>query len=236
MPGNICKNCGVGLEHGMKSCPLCKEIVNDNSSEQLSNTKKQELFQSRQIMEQKQRKFLWEIISISLLSGSIATGVLDLSINKMITWSQYPVAISLIVFTYVSIFAFWKKSIYIQMGISLILSALAVTILDAPDGTINWSTGIAIPLLLTLNLLVAAMVTIIRLSKHKGINLIAYGFLGVALQCLCIEGILSFYNTGVIKLHWSVIVSACIVPVIIVLLFLQFRLKRGKNLERTFHI
>ena len=93
-----------------------------------------------------------------------------------------------------------------------------------------------IPLLFICNLVVLAFITIIRKSKYKGINLIAYAFLFASLICLSIEGVVSVFKNQKLQLHWSIIVASCVIPVVIVLLFMHFRLKKGRSLEKTFHV
>jgi hypothetical protein len=187
-------------------------------------------------MSQPQKKFTWEIVSLILISGIMTTIIIDYIINKGITWSEYPAAISLIIFFYVSIFAFWQQKTIIQMAAGFIVASFFLILLDRVTGNTRWSVRLGIPLLFASNLVVAALFTVIRFSKHKGINLIAYAFLGASILCICIDGILSFFKTGAIGLYWSVIVAGCIIPVVLLLLFLYFRLRKGRSLEKTFHV
>jgi hypothetical protein len=181
-------------------------------------------------------KFTWEIVSLILLSAIIATFIINFIINKSITWSEYPVAISLIIFSYISLFAFWRQRTTIQMMVGFGLSSGCVLALDVVTGGINWALWLGIPLLLATNLIVILLLLIIDSSKNKGINLLAWGFLGAGLLCICIEGVLSYYEIKQVQLNWSVIVASCIVPVVLVLLFVHFRLKKGRSLEKTFHV
>jgi hypothetical protein len=235
-----CKNCGVELEDNMLICPLCGEPVDNNNyagKVPVSSSAKGKQFQYHHTeMTRPQKKFTWEIVSITLLSAVIATFIIDFIISHRISWSEYPVAVCLTIFCYVSLFAFWDQRMIIKMSGGFILSSLSLIILDALTGSINWSARLGIPLLFVSNLIAAALIGIIRISKYKGINLVAYVFLGAALLCICIEGILSFFETGFLRFDWSVIVAACIIPVVIVLLFVHFRLKKGRNLEKTFHV
>jgi hypothetical protein len=232
----VCKNCGVELEVGMQHCPLCGEAIEGKGNLYVPMPGRQQAFQYGGTMSQPQKKFTWEIISIILLSGIIATFIIDFIINKRITWSEYPVAISLVIFSYLSLFAFWHQRSIIQMAGSFILSSIFLFILDVLTGGVRWSIKLGIPLLLAGNLIVAVLTIVVRRSKYKGINLIAYAFLGAALLCICVEGILSIFKTGAWHFEWSVIVAGCIVPVFIVLLFVHLRLKKGRSLEKTFHV
>lgn len=243
----ICSNCRVELEEDMLNCPLCGEAVKAN--EAVSGSKKQvsspdglpapgrkPAFQQRTEMSRPQKKLTWEIISIILLSGIIATFIIDFILNKGITWSEFPIAISLTIFAYISLFAFGQQSVLLQIGGGFALSLFFLFTLDLLTGGISWSVRLGIPLLLAANLIVTALIVIIRSSKYKGINLIAWAFLAAALLCLCIEGILAFFSTGTLHLEWSVIVTGSVLPVVLVLFFVHLRLKKGRSLEKTFHI
>ncbi|HET6766526.1 MAG TPA: DUF6320 domain-containing protein, partial [Chitinophagaceae bacterium] len=211
----ICKNCGVELEKEMMNCPLCGEPVTGDGNTTL--TKSHQTIQYRKAMSRPQKKFTWEIVSLILLSGIIATLVIDYILNKQIKWSEYPVAIALTIFSYVSLFAFWRQRTIIQMAGGLILSSLFMILLDALKGNTGWSFKLGIPLLIAGNIIAAALLAAIRASKTKGINLLAFAFIAAALLCVCIDGILAFFKSGSIQVRWSIIVAGSIIPVVLVL-------------------
>ena len=226
----------------MLTCPLCGNPVNSIAtahSEKPHKAPAQSISFSPyggRSMNQPQRKITWEIVSIILVSIIVATGIINLIINNRITWAEYPIAICLIIFSYVSVFAFWAQRTVIQIIISFVAAATSLCLLDLLTNGLNWALTLAIPLLLATNMVVIGLIKIIRLSKQKGVNLIAYGFLAAALICICIEGILDFYLNHPFGLWWSVIVSVCILPVSVVLLLMNYRYKRGRDLQKTFHL
>jgi hypothetical protein len=233
-----CQNCGVELEDNMTICPLCEEPVTNNHSGEAPNKKfiSQKDYFSQAKMSLPQKKITWEIVSIVLLSGTIASFIVDFFINHNMSWSEYTVAIGLTIFSYVSLFAFWDQRTIIKIIGGFIVSSVFLVFLDALTNGINWSIRLAIPLLLAANLIVIILISVIQRSKFKGINLIAYAFIAAALLCLSIDTILSFFETRLVKLRWSIIVSACVIPVVMVLFFLHYRFKKGRSLKKTFHI
>ena len=232
----ICRNCGVELEDDMMACPLCREPVNGNTPTNSQVSYGTQSFQGYREMSKPQKKFTWEIISIILLSAAVATFVVNFIINRSVTWSEYPVAICLTIFCYVSLFAFWERTMFVEMAGGFVLSSLCLMALDLFTAGIQWSVKLAIPLLFMANIITTILIAIIRQSRYKGINLIAYGFLAAAILCVFIDGSLSFFKSGSFQIKWSIIVFACTIPVIIVLLFVHFRLKKGRSLEKTFHV
>src|SRR4030095_5503605 len=171
-----CKNCGVELEDTMLICPLCGDPFDHHirTGKIPASSQGQQPLSRPTEMTPPQKKFTWEIVSITLLSGVIATFIIDFIISHRISWSEYPVAVCLAVFCYVSLFAFWDQRLIIKMTGGFILSSLFLIILDALTGSINWSARLGIPLLLISNFIVGTLIIIIRKSKYKGVNLIAY--------------------------------------------------------------
>ena len=235
-----CQSCGVELEDDMQLCPLCGQPAvgdrSDNKVQDISTMKWRDSSFVPKQMSQPQKKLTWEIVSLILLSGAIATFGVDFIINARITWSEYPAAICLAIFCYVSLFAFSRQTLSIKVAGGLLLSSVSLVILDLLTGGARWSTGLGIPLLFICNVVVLLFITIIRRSKYKGINLIAYAFLCASFICISIEGVVSVFKNEELRLHWSIIVASCVIPVVIVLLFMHFRLKKGRSLEKTFHV
>ncbi len=235
-----CENCGVELENNMQSCPLCgASVAGEHQAHNIrpaTSTIQPISPYSRRKMDQPQKRFTWEIVSIILLSGVIAMLIIDFAMNRRITWSEYLAAICLTIFSYVSLFAFWNQRTIIDIAGGFIASCICILMFDALIGSFDWAIRLGIPLLFASNVVIATLIAAIQISRHKGINLIAYSFIAVALLCICIEGILSYFINNSFHLWWSLIVTACIFPIVLVLLFVHFRLQRGHSLQKTFHI
>jgi hypothetical protein len=224
----------------MLNCPLCGEPVAGNQKMDTiqpvaSNIRQISPYGHRK-MDQPQKRFTWEIVSIILLSGVIAMLIIDFAMNRRITWSEYLAAICLTIFSYVSLFAFWNQRTIIDIAGGFIASCICILILDALIGSFDWAIKLGIPLLFACNVVIATLLAAIQISRYKGINLIAYSFIAAALLCISIEGILSYFINNSFHLWWSLIVTACIFPIALVLLFVHFRLQRGRSLQKTFHI
>ena len=239
---NICTNCGVELEPDIKVCPLCEEPVTSGPSNDKNRVKagNEELtrknhFEARR-MSQLQRKATWELVSIILIQLVITTSLINFIINREISWSEYPVAVFLVIFSYVSSFAFLNKRRVIQLVYAFVTASVGIYLLDTFTGGNNWALKLGIPLLFFLNLLVIVLLLVFSGVKRRGINLLAYSFMGAALLCISVEAITDLYITGEIHLVWSLIVTACVIPVASVLLFMHHRMKKGRDLNKLFHI
>lgn len=234
-----CKNCGVELEDDMEICPLCGVPAGQQPAEQLQANEpisSQSVVQGQEGMTRPQRKFIWEIVSITIFSAVLATLAINLIINGRITWSEYPVAICLIVFSYVSIFAFLDQKALVAIIGGFLASSVFLLIIDELTGGIGWIAKFGIPFLFSGNAIATGLFFAIRLTKKKGVNLIAYFFIAAALFCICIEWLLHFFTPEPFHLRWSLIVSACVLPVALVLFYVHYRVMKMGTLERIFHI
>lgn len=221
------------LEDDMLICPLCGVSVNNSAEAVVSRSAGP---YPKPAASKKQRKFTWDIVSLILGSGIIAAFIVDFIISRSITWSEYTTAVGLVIFCYVSVFAFLNIGIPGKMAVGFVLTSVCFLLLDVVTGGITWAIRLAIPLLLCVNIIVIGYIQLMGAVRHQGLNLIAYAFLAAALICICVEGVMSFFIHDEWRLHWSVIVSACVVPVVLALLFAHYRLRKGQNLKRTFHV
>jgi hypothetical protein len=233
----ICKKCLVELDDDMKHCPLCGTPTGENVSEgvsknylKVSKTARLEPTERHLV-----RRILWQIIAILLFSGIIATLVIDLSINRKITWSIYPVSICMIVFSYASLLAFWNAKMIYQMLAAWVLSTILLLLINNFSANAQWTIYIGIPILAAINVVSIILIGIYTVTKEKGLNLLAYAFVGIAALCITIEGIISRYFAGEIVLRWSIIVAACLLPVTAALIFMFHRTRNNSTLQKIFH-
>ena len=239
----ICNNCGVELEPDMDVCPLCETPIKKEApvkegakaANKTPGRKKATQFEKRD-MSRPQRKAVWELVSIVLILLIVATGLINFIINKEISWSEYPVAVCLIIFSYVTSFAFLNKSRVVQLLCAFVTASLFILGLDIFTSGTSWALRLGIPLLFFSNIIFIGLLSVFRISRQRGINLIAYSFLAAALLCVGVEAVTDMYIFNHIRMAWSLIVSACVIPVAAVLLFMHYRMKKGRDLNKTFHI
>ncbi|MGQ1946661.1 DUF6320 domain-containing protein [Geofilum sp. OHC36d9] len=229
-----CKKCGVELEPDMTKCPLCGTSINETHP-MIENSENEVDLNAGKEMTPPQKRVIWEIVSITIISAVIATFSIDFLMSHRISWSEYPVAVSLMVFSYVSSFAFLRTTTVIKIATGLLGASGFVVLIDLLTNGLQWAFPIAIPVLFTGNAIAAVLMMIFKKVKRKGVNLVAYALLAIGIYMLGLEAIFSIYKTGVVALKWSVIVLACVVPVAFVLIYVHFRLTKNKSLERIFH-
>ncbi|MFD1140896.1 DUF6320 domain-containing protein [Larkinella insperata] len=240
---NDCKNCGVELEYTMLMCPLCGQAVAGNQAAVDKSDDRTDLIANKPArrvadgQEKTHQSLVWEILTIMLISGIMATLVINFLLSKRITWAQYPVCICLVILAYGSLLTFCSRThLLVSIAGGFISSSVVLLIRDSLGAEPAWGLKIAIPILGVGSLIATGLVIIIRKSTSKGINLFAYLLIGGGLFCISIESILSVHQHLSLNLEWSLIVMLSVLLVSIVLLFMHFRLKKGRSLAKTFHI
>ncbi|MBN1415215.1 MAG: zinc-ribbon domain-containing protein [Bacteroidales bacterium] len=238
----FCKNCGVDLEDNMNFCPLCGDSVDEKVNgikpiEQIQNSSRENLLSDYENLTQKQRrKLFWELSGIILGSGIIVTLIMDLIINKHITWSKYTVTICLVLFVNTTIISFWRQRILLLFAGSFVSTSILLVLLDMFTLNIGWGVKLGIPFLFSFYFFALILTLLLKSSKQRGFNILAFFFIAVGGITICIDGIISFYNKNTFYLHWSLIVIVCLIPISSILFFIHYRLKKGINLKRFFHI
>ncbi len=238
-----CSNCGVQLEDNMNFCPLCGEPNIDKITDNIEYIKLRKQKQEEKTMTsfqklsgKQKRKLFWKISGILLISGILVTPIIDLLDGNSLSWSVYSMSICAVLFINITLFTFWYRKIILSFVGSFISTALLLMLLDIFNNNIGWGVKFGVPLLLFAYLIVFGLVMIIRKAKEKELNLITYSLIAAGLISICVEGMISLYNNGTLKLHWSLIVFFCVLPVSSILLYIQYRLKKGTDLKRFFHI
>lgn len=230
---NLCKNCGVELESSMTQCPLCGQKVSDQNAQENVDHKP---FFPTQKLSKKEKIIVWDVFAVIFLAASLVPLIINLIVNRSFSWSQYPIALCLSAFTYITLFAFWKKGFAIKLLGCFITSAVLFLLLDCFIQGVGWPVKVAIPILFIGNLFALILYQIIVQTRNIGINIIAFFFLGCGLLCLAIEATISLYKSDKISLQWSPIAAASAILIFILLIFLHYKLKWGRNLKRTFHL
>jgi hypothetical protein len=231
---NVCKKCGVELDVNMNYCPLCGHKTNILGEE--SGNNKDETYDFQELSNVQKRKVFWDLSLIVLLVGIFTSTIIDLIINKNITWSKYTITVGLSLVIHISLVVFLHTRIVSLLILGFITNSVLIILLDLMNKSIDWAFTIGIPLLLTVYLVTLLLSLIIKKSKQKGVNIIAYILLGLSVAGICTEGILSLHTNNTVALHWSLIMLVCMGAISAILLFIHFRLKKATDLRKFFNI
>jgi hypothetical protein len=104
------------------------------------------------------------------------------------------------------------------------------------SGSPRWALGLAIPIAVLVESLTGALVLAIGKSKRKGLNLIAYVLMAVAVLCIGLELFIDLFARGVVAFDWAPICVIALLPIAGFLLYLHYRVVKATNLRRLFHL
>jgi hypothetical protein len=240
---NKCTKCGVELDVEMNYCPLCGQKSSRINDDDLKENSGKELvvaenstYNLNELTEPQKKKLFWEMSGIILVSGIVVTFIIDLIINKQISWSKYSITIGLFILINISLISFLSKKPILLLTGSFVTSTLLLLMLDYYTQYLGWGYKLGIPIILFIYLIVFVLIILIRKSKEKGINIIAYFLIAAGILCVAIESIISLHLVNHIKLQWSIITLASVFSVSGIILFIHYRLKKATDLKKFFHI
>ena len=233
---SYCINCGVELDEDFSSCPLCgfgtgKAYIKEKRDYS-------EHFPSDIILLHKKetRTHIWELSGIISFSGVVVCTIVDLVINKSLSWSLYADT---------SILASWICLTLILLAFRiyfLIIPGLLITILtmlflfNLYSPPVNWFYGIALPITIALFAAVSIVIVLYKVAHFKGFNILAFAFFVLSGFCIVSEVFIDKYLSKKVDIRWSAIVAVSILPIALVLLFVHYRMKKGKRLDSYFHV
>ena len=232
-----CTRCGVEVEPNKMNCPLCNtpiqpvdEELPDYSSKYPSE---QEIKEEKPQRTPKQtRKLVWEITSFILFIPIAITLSINLIVDHTVNWSLYPVSSIVLAWIIISVpLLFYKKVVIISIGESIpfLVYFLVIDLID--NGQLDWYLPLALPIIGAIGI-VSTLIAISYIKvKNRGLNIIAFLLFGVGIVCLLIDLIIQSYisSPGV---RWSLYV---LVPTVLAggfLLYLHYRVIKGKDLKR----
>ena len=233
---SYCTNCGVELDNDIVSCPLCGFNIGQETVTEKAKTS--EYYPSDIILLHKKetRKHIWELSGIISFSGIVVCTIVDFVIHKSLTWSLYAdtsILTSWICLTLI-LLAFRKYFIIFPGLLFSILAMLFMFDLFSPP--VNWFPGLGLPITMALFIAVIIITLLWKVAHFRGFNILAIAFLVLSGFCIVSEVFIDNFTTGRVDIRWSAIVAVSIFPIALILLFVHYRMKKGKRLDSYFHV
>jgi hypothetical protein len=231
-----CANCGVELDGEFISCPLCGYKGGEPDITKTSDSSDHYPSDIIMLHRKETRRHIWELSGIIAFSAIAVCTIVDLVIRKSLSWSLYAdtsVLVSWICLTFI-LLAFRRNFIIIPGLLISILSMLFLFDLFSPP--LNWFFGIGLPLTIAFFAAICIMIILWRVAHLKGFNILAFAFVILSGFCIVSEVFIDKYLYDTVEIRWSAIVAVSILPIALVLLFVHYRMKKGKRLDSYFHI
>ncbi|MFZ3109749.1 MAG: DUF6320 domain-containing protein [Rectinemataceae bacterium] len=244
-----CPDCGVEIG-GAPSCPLCgarnpRSVVDveagcDGADKEAGETKRGNFLGEAKILEnftQKERNTIaWEVISVASVVAIMVLSSINFLTERRLSWALFPV--SALVFLWIIatvVLVLEQTSPFHWILATLDLPAFLIA-LGLLTGDTSWAWRLALPIAIFSELVFAALLLQIRNAKRKGLNILAYILVGVALDCLGIEIFIDLYVSGAIRMSWSAITALALVPIAGFLIYFHYRVATTTNLRRLFKL
>ena len=221
-----CKNCKVQLAPYLDKCPLCGEQI-EKQSDNHSYNNEIENFSTRINV------IYFSRIAIKILMiSSIICLVLNLIINKKLSWSLYVIFSSLYIFSFYLYLVLHSKKLAFILNMLLLESLLFIISYLTHD--ISWFACIVGPVILEVTLFILLNV---YLSKYRNILRNFSCLLIYISLCLnIIDGLLIVYNNNKFYLTWSINSSIPLLVISIILMILSFNKTISEEIEKRFFI
>lgn len=224
----ICKSCGVDLGEGNERCPLCEAEENNRKVVSPADV--------LNISRSENAKQLYELVMVLLFSSFIITIAIDAAFGKGMNWSLLTTTCIGYVSAGITILYFWHNRPYRLIVSGMLATLLLLWLIDLFTGNTGWFRALAGPITFSLFVLAGSVVFLNSLSIYKGLNLIANILVALALFMVLIEYFTDRYINGVFKPQWSIVTAASLTIIAFILIYVHYRLKRGRSLGRLFHV
>ncbi|MHB0855822.1 MAG: DUF6320 domain-containing protein [Rectinema subterraneum] len=242
-----CPDCGVEIGNAPR-CPLCgspnPKAVPDvqNPCKDADITGKHPaaniIFEGGEgiFSKEEKRTVLWEVLSVAFAIAIVVLGAVNLFESRRLSWSLYPVVSILLLWVEATAFLVLKNMQALRIVLGAIAPPAFLLALGFVSGSPRWAFGLAIPIAVLVESLTGALVLAIGKSKRKGLNLVAYVLVAVAVLCIGLEMFIDLFARGVVVFDWAPICAIALLPIAGFLLYLHYRVVKATNLRRLFHL
>lgn len=234
---SYCVNCGVELEKTIKQCPLCgTEVKNPNQPVDTISPKPYPA--NRANLNPTDRKETALLISLILVSPSIACAIMNFLIFGTGTWSLHVIGICTILWTIIVpplLFRKMPKLLGIVLDAAVILAYIYIFVIQLGDTT-GWYREIAVPIVVLLAFLMLILMGIYDYYRPPIIVNFMSLLGAIGIFCMGIEAAIGLHFYNEIRFVWSAVVMICCLLIIIPLGIVVARPKMREEVRRRLHM
>jgi hypothetical protein len=192
---------------------------------------------SEEILSPREKRILaFELLSVSLGFSVILTIGIDILISGSISWSRYTSLILIEVYLCAGMPIILWGHFWLVFSVLGPALAAGVFLWGAFLGDLSWFLAPALPVTLIFEGACVGAITLIRISRRKGLNVIGIVLAALTLLGAGIDASLSLYWRHAVSLSWSVIVLVAVIPVSGFFFYLHYRLLRRASLRKLFRL
>ena len=235
----FCSDCGVEIEEGHRTCPLCLHELGTDTEEPLPVSQayarqRETVATPKDLMRRR-----WGVV-VAILSALLAIPALVCVLVDVLYqgggWSRFVVAsLALAWWLGFTPRLFFRNTLVICLS-DVGLVALFLFVIDFMDAWQGWALTLGLPIAGGTALVVVLLWLALRLyARHTGFVL-ATLFGTLAILCLVIDAAVNWWLRGEFHILWSLIALAAFVPLTLVSVIMQLVFSRSSRLQRYLHL
>ncbi|MGI6161056.1 MAG: DUF6320 domain-containing protein [Christensenellales bacterium] len=232
---SYCVNCGVELDQSQKDCPLCgTEVINPKKpySEKAERPYPKRLDRLNRNID---RTVTFVIITLVFIIAILTTLAANIVNNDAVTWSLYPVGAIILVWIYIATPWIIKKPSILLIGATYTISTLGYLALINLLVEGNWFIPLALPLVLSLSILVCSTLILSRKGIIRDLAVPAAWLIVISTYALITDIILNSYLKGEMLVTWSIFVLIPLAIMSAILNVIQRKKDLKSELKRRLH-
>lgn len=231
-----CVNCGVELEQGERSCPLCgTEVVlppglsKDAGGKTLPPD-------TDEYSNRADRQLWFRLTTIVLLTPALLSLTINLMIDAELTWSIVVMAsMAAIWVVFVSPLLYRRRLYSLWIVLDTLAAAGLLYLIEVFTGRAGWFQSLALPVTVFAGALVLILYKLIERGFLQRFTIVSGVFAAAGLLCLFIDAVIGLYLQGELVLSWSIIVLIPCAAVAVIFSLVQREQQLVDRLERWFH-
>jgi hypothetical protein len=231
----LCRECGVQIEEHVAACPLCSTPVGAPPLRSSSIDEPHPMAPGSGGGHV--RRVIWEIFSLVLATAAAVVVAADFALSRAVTWSVIPLlSVGFLWLTGSAVILLGKRVQLILLSVTASL-LLLLALLDSVTTGGPWFLYLALPVTVLTAALSSLMVLVARNVDISTLSVVALSLVAAGLLLVGVEATLHWFLTDRVFVSWSLLTFACIFPPVLLLFYLQHRLRRhGPEIRKRFHL
>jgi hypothetical protein len=231
-----CPRCGVEVDTGRESCPLCDTGIPAEVRETGTGESRYPQVDPPAAPSGRQvRILLWSVITSLMFTAFLVCLSVNLILDGSLTWGGYAMSGIGAGWIFLSLLIWFFRNPWVIISGFFLSSAGLLALLDFIDGEHHWFLTLGLPLAGMSTLLILLSVTTGFILQEKRGNMAGFIFIYITIFCIGVDLLVSGF-LGAVSLSWSFIVMAALLPLAILLLAYHYLFRRFVNLESYFHL
>ncbi len=222
-----CKKCNVRIASYLDECPLCHEKLDYTTPDKNPYNSQIENFSKRV-----NTIYFTKLIYKILIFSSLVVMLINLLVNKKISWSLYVLFSSIYISSFYSFIILQNKMK--AFLINMFCLELLLFVISYLSHSTGWFLYLVGPIILFITLFV--YLNVYLTNKNNILRNLYYLLTYIASCLILINALIKLYKTGVFEITWSIYTTVVLSLLSIICFILSFNKKIENEIEKRFFI